>query len=56
MLSTNGFNALMMASGNGYLSIARLLCEHGADKSAITASGATALLLARMFVDELFQA
>ena len=42
----DGATALMVASANGHLEVARLLCEAGADKDKAMQDGATALILA----------
>ena len=42
----DGRTALMLASGNGHLEVAQLLCEAGADKDKAVENGATALMLA----------
>ena len=42
----DGATALMVASRNGHLEVARLLCEAGADKDKARQDGATALILA----------
>ena len=41
-----GATALMVASENGHLEVARLLCEAGADKDNASQDGATALIFA----------
>ena len=40
----DGATALMLASANGHLEVARLLCEAGADKDKAMQDGATALI------------
>ena len=45
-LAEDGATALILASVGGYLEVARLLCEAGADKDKADADGDTALILA----------